>query len=39
MNFQHMPELRWPFGYPLGLGVIALINVVLYVAFKRAEWL
>jgi magnesium transporter len=39
MNFEYMPELTWPFGYPLALGVMALICVVLYVAFKRAEWL
>jgi magnesium transporter len=39
MNFENMPELSWPFGYPLALGVMALICVVLYVAFKRAEWL
>jgi magnesium transporter len=39
MNFQYMPELSWPFGYPLALAVMALICVVLYVAFKRAEWL
>jgi magnesium transporter len=34
-----MPELTWPFGYPLALGVMLLISVVLYVAFKRAGWL
>ena len=39
MNFEYMPELGWPFGYPLALGAMALICVVLYVAFKRAEWL
>ena len=39
MNFEYMPELTWTFGYPLALGVMALICIVLYVAFKRAEWL
>jgi magnesium transporter len=39
MNFERMPELTWPFGYPLALGVMLLISVVLYVAFKRAGWL
>jgi magnesium transporter len=39
MNFEFMPELEWPFGYPSALGVMALICVVLYVAFKRIEWL
>jgi magnesium transporter len=39
MNFAYMPELEWPLGYPLALGVMVLICVVLYVAFKRADWL
>jgi magnesium transporter len=25
MNFQHMPELRWTYGYPLALGVMAAV--------------
>ncbi|MEA2466410.1 MAG: magnesium transporter [Thermoleophilaceae bacterium] len=39
MNFDHMPELRWTFGYPAVLIVIALICVVLYRQFKRVGWL
>jgi magnesium transporter len=39
MNFEHMPELSWPFGYPLALALMATICFVLYVTFKRAEWL
>jgi magnesium transporter len=39
MNFEFMPELEWPFGYPLALGVMALICIVLYVLFKRIDWL
>jgi magnesium transporter len=39
MNFEHMPELEWRFGYPLVLIVIAVICTLLYRAFKRAEWL
>jgi magnesium transporter len=39
MNFEHMPELRWTFGYPLVLGVILLACVFLYTRFKRAGWL
>jgi len=39
MNFEYMPELEWPFGYPLVLGGMLVISVVLYVAFKRADWL
>lgn len=39
MNFEHMPELRWQVGYPLALGSMALSSIVLYVIFKRREWL
>ena len=39
MNFEHMPELKARFGYPLVLGVILLICALLYARFKRAKWL
>jgi magnesium transporter len=39
MNFHHIPELRWAFGYPAALGVMALSAIVLYVTFKRRGWL
>lgn len=39
MNFEHMPELRWEYGYYGVLGVIALICSALYVTFKRTKWL
>ena len=39
MNFQHMPELKWEFGYPLALLVISTICGYLYYRFKRAGWL
>ena len=39
MNFEHMPELSWVFGYPLALGLMALTCVVLYTVFKRRDWL
>jgi magnesium transporter len=39
MNFDHMPELRWSFGYPLVLAVMASICLALYRFFKRAGWL
>ena len=39
MNFTHMPELDWIFGYPLVLGVIALACLFLYRRFRRAGWL
>jgi magnesium transporter len=39
MNFEHMPELGWTFGYPLALAVMALVCIALYRNFKRAGWL
>jgi magnesium transporter len=39
MNFEHMPELNWTFGYPLTLVVIAVIMLGLYWRFRRAGWL
>jgi magnesium transporter len=39
MNFRHMPELDWWFGYPLALGVMVLAAVLPYLYFKRKGWL
>jgi magnesium transporter len=39
MNFEHMPELRWEYGYYAVLSVIAAICAALYVTFKRTKWL
>ncbi len=39
MNFEHMPELRWTWGYPLSLLVMTGICVSLYLGFRRARWL
>ncbi|MER6612071.1 magnesium/cobalt transporter CorA [Streptomyces xantholiticus] len=39
MNFDHMPELRWTYGYPLFLGVIAVACVVIHRGFRRNGWL
>lgn len=39
MNFEHMPELRWTYGYPLALGVMAVACFVLHRSFRRNGWL
>lgn len=39
MNFEHMPELRWTYGYPAVMGLILVICFGLYVTFKRVRWL
>lgn len=38
MNFQGMPELRWPAGYPVTVGLTALGCVVVYLRLRRAGW-
>ena len=39
MNFDHMPELHWTFGYPLALLAMVGMGVGLYLVFKRNRWL
>lgn len=39
MNFRHMPELGWTFGYPLVLTLMLVVCTTLYVAFRRRHWL
>jgi magnesium transporter len=39
MNFQHMPELHWAFGYPLALLMMLLVSFSLYAVFKHRGWL
>jgi magnesium transporter len=39
MNFDHMPELRWEYGYPAVLLMVVAICFLLYRRFKRAGWL
>ena len=39
MNFEHMPELEWTYGYPLVVGVVLVICALLYRQFKRVGWL
>ncbi|MEV1333270.1 magnesium/cobalt transporter CorA [Micromonospora costi] len=39
MNFVHMPELHWRFGYLFAIGLMALVCGTLYLVFKRRGWL
>jgi magnesium transporter len=39
MNFKHMPELDWRFGYPVALTLMAVVCGSLYRRFKKAGWL
>ncbi len=39
MNFKHMPELRWWFGYPIALSVMAMIAAGCLAWFWRKGWI
>ena len=39
MNFQHMPELNWIYGYPLAVISMAAIDIYLFYRFRKAKWL
>jgi magnesium transporter len=39
MNFRSMPELDWAFGYPMALGLMIGMGVLLYWTFKRNKWI
>ncbi len=39
MNFEHMPELHWTFGYPLIVGITAVACWLTYRRFRRSGWL
>ncbi|MEO3972656.1 magnesium and cobalt transport protein CorA [Streptomyces sp. CAU 1734] len=39
MNFDHMPELRWTYGYPLVIGVMVTACLVIHRSFRRNGWL
>ncbi|HWQ12011.1 MAG TPA: magnesium/cobalt transporter CorA [Roseiflexaceae bacterium] len=39
MNFQFMPELSWPYGYPFALGLMAVVSAGLVAYFRWRKWL
>jgi len=39
MNFKHMPELEWVWGYPFALVVMVAVDAVLFWRFRKAGWL
>jgi len=39
MNFDFMPELRWRFSYPIVVGSLVLLTILLYRKFKKSGWL
>jgi magnesium transporter len=39
MNFEHMPELKWTFGYPITLFLMFGIDALLFLKFRKTGWL
>lgn len=39
MNFEHMPELDWIYGYPVFIGVMVVACTLLYRGFRKSGWL
>ena len=38
MNFEHMPELKWIYGYPFVLGTMGVLLIGMIFYFKRKDW-
>ena len=39
MNFDHMPELHWLFGYPFAIALMIVAAVGTFIYFKKKDWL
>jgi magnesium transporter len=39
MNFENMPELKWAWGYPATLLLMAVVCGYLFYRFRRAGWI
>ena len=39
MNFEHMPELKWTYGYPMAFAIIASVCGTMYWRFRKSGWL
>jgi magnesium transporter len=39
MNFKHMPELEWEYGYPMALGLMAILSFGFVAFGKWRKWL
>ncbi|HEY4176384.1 MAG TPA: magnesium/cobalt transporter CorA [Kofleriaceae bacterium] len=39
MNFDHMPELHWKYGYPFALTIMALVAIGIFGYFRHKGWI
>lgn len=38
MNFENIPELKWPYGYFVLLGLMLIVTIISILIFKRKKW-
>jgi magnesium transporter len=39
MNFEYMPELKYPMAYPIVIAVMICITIFIYIWFRRRGWI
>jgi magnesium transporter len=39
MNFKYMPELSWPWGYPLVMALMLVVAIFMLIYFRRKKWI
>ncbi|MGG5171059.1 magnesium/cobalt transporter CorA [Pseudarthrobacter sp. J1738] len=39
MNFEHMPELEWLYGYPMAIGLMIGLAAIMFAIFKKKGWM
>jgi magnesium transporter len=39
MNFEYMPELHWRYGYALVMGVMVVLDLIVFLRLRKARWL
>ena len=38
MNFENMPELKYPYGYHTVVGIMVLLGIAMLIYFKKRRW-
>jgi hypothetical protein len=39
MNFNHMPETSWKYGYDAALGLMVCVGIGFYFYFRKKKWM
>ena len=38
MNFEHMPELKWTYGYPMAIALMIISGLIPFFWFRKKSW-